>query len=83
VTAVLNQSVSISFGEPRLAWQFMSARTVRCPDCAHRFAAAYEHGDPAGLLDVDGARDRLLDHARSSARPHPTLLPAAPAQRAS
>lgn len=80
---MLNQPVVITFGQPGLAYQFMSARTVRCPDCAHRFVAAYEHGDPAGLLDVDGARDQLLDHARRSARPHPTLLPAAPAQRAS
>lgn len=78
----LHQRVIITFGVPNLAHQYLSVRAVRCPDCRYRFLAAFEHGDPAGLLDVDRANVQLLDHARRSSVVHPTFFPpAAPMQR--
>lgn len=68
------QRFVLTFGQPDLATEFQSVKAVRCPDCSYRFEAAVEYGSPAGLLDVESAQVRLLDHARRAATPHPTLL---------
>lgn len=71
---MLDQPVDITFGVPHLALRWMSARTVRCPDCPHRWIAPYEFGSPAGLLDVEAEQARLIAHAHQSPAPHPTIL---------
>lgn len=70
----LNQRVVIAFRVPGLADRYMSATTVRCRDCGHRFQAAYDHGATPGLIDPDVVSVQLVDHGRRSPIPHPSLF---------
>lgn len=78
---MLDQAVVISLREPGLAFQFMSGRVVRCPDCPYEFVAGFEWGEPRGLLYPGRTAGHLAAHARHADTPHPSVLGRHPALR--